>query len=285
MVDAIGRIAGLFVYPIKGCAAVALAESVVEPWGLAHDRRLAIATPDGRILTQREHPELARIRCSLAPGGELRVQVEDAAYALPQTVAMRTEARIWGDVVAAARLEGPLAEALATFLGRDVQLLRFPETTVRPCDPTYAPAGAATAFADGFPLLVANEATLVRLDEALVERGGEPVPMNRFRPNVVVADVPAGAEDDHERLDVAGGLVLDLVKPCTRCTVTTVDQETGEVHGEQPLALLRQTRRHPVLRQPVFGQNAVPRLPAGGRATVRVGDVAVLRGSARALRV
>lgn len=282
MTDVVGRIAGLFVYPIKGCRALPLADAVVEPWGLAHDRRHALATLDGRILTQREHPELARVHCSLDARGELRVQVEGAGYPLPPTNGVRLTVRIWNDLVEAECLAGPLVAALSELVGQPVRLLRFPREGQRPCDPAYAGAGAATAFADGFPILVTNEATLVRLDEALVERGAEPVPMDRFRANVVLADMPPGAEDDHDQLVLDDGLVLDLVKPCTRCTVTTVDQDSGQSFGDQPLALLRQLRRHPVLRQPVFGQNAVPRLAADGRGTLRVGQTAVLHGSGRA---
>ncbi|TVQ38538.1 MAG: MOSC domain-containing protein [Geminicoccaceae bacterium] len=282
MVDVQGRIAGLFVYPIKGCAAVPLASAALEAKGLAHDRRYAVVTPSGRVLTQREHPALARIHCSIGAEGGLRVQIEGVRFDVDEAgVAAPLTARVWGDEVLALPVEGPVGEALADLVGAPVKLVRFAPEARRACDPTVAPLGAETAFADGFPVLVTNESSLVVLDEWLLERGAEPVGMDRFRPNVVLADMPAWAEDDHDRLVVAGGAMLDLVKPCDRCIVTTIDQETGEPHGDQPLAMLRQMRLHPILRKPVFGQNAVPRLAPGETAVLTVGARAELVGSAR----
>ncbi|MEO1089650.1 MAG: MOSC N-terminal beta barrel domain-containing protein [Pseudomonadota bacterium] len=283
MSDVAGRITGLFVYPIKGCAAVALAETIVERRGLAHDRRWAVATPSGRVLTQREHPRLARVHCGIKPDDGLDVQIDGVRLPAPSLgTGTMGDVRIWRDSVIAECFGGPLGEAFSALLGVPVQLVHFPETTVREVDRHWAPAGGETAFTDGFPLLVTNEATLVQLDEQLVELGAEPVPMSRFRPNVVVADMPAGAEDDHGELRADSGLILDLVKPSERCIVLTIDQETGEPHGDQPLAILRQTRRHPVLKQPVFGQNAVPRLTAGATGRLHVGSHVVLAGSGAA---
>jgi len=106
------------------------------------------------------------------------------------------------------------------------------------------------------------------------------VPMDRFRPNLVIADAPLNAEDEHATLTVAGRMTLALVSSCTRCVVTTIDQETGDSLGDQPLAALRMLRRHPLLRQPVFGQNAVAKLAPGESARIRVGDPITLEGSA-----
>ena len=104
--------------------------------------------------------------------------------------------------------------------------------------------------------------------------------MDRFRPNLVIADAPCNAEDEHATLTIADRVTFQLVSSCTRCIVTTIDQETGEILDDQPLAALRRLRRHPLLRQPVFGQNAVAKLAAGERVHIRVGDPVRLEGSA-----
>lgn len=273
------RIGGLFTYPVKGCAAVPLAEATVTRRGLAHDRRWAVATPTGRVLTQREVPELARLHCWFTGDGALGLMVEGKRFEAPTPgTGAPFRVKVWSDDVEAEAFGGDLDEALSALIARPARLVHFPEDAHRPCDATIAP-GAETGFADGYPILVTNEATLVWLDERLLETGGLPVPMSRFRPNLVLEGAPTNAEDEHERL-AADGLVLDLVKPCDRCVVTTIDQETGTPDGDQPLALLRRLRLHPVLRRPVFGQNAVPKLAPGTTATLAVGQVVRLEGSA-----
>lgn len=276
---ATARIGGLFVYPVKGGAAVPVAESVVSRRGLAHDRRWAVATDTGRVLTQREYAQLARIHAWIDHDGALGFQIEGERFEAPEAGSGRREAvRVWGDTVEAEAYDGRIDTALSELLGRRVRLVHFPDDTTRPCDPQIAP-GAETAFADGYPILLTNEATLVWLDEKLVELGAFPVPMSRFRPNVVLTGAAANAEDEHSRL-VADGLVMELVKSCERCVVTTIDQETGTPDGDQPLAALRRLRLHPLLRQPVFGQNAVPLLAPGETGRLEVDASVTLEGSA-----
>ncbi len=153
-----------------------------------------------------------------------------------------------------------------------MRLARFPKSTRRPCDPEFAPEGSHTGFADGFPLLVTSEGSLDELNAALLERGADPVPMSRFRPNIVLSGLPARTEDHARRLRFAGGLELLLVKPCDRCAVTTVDQESGERTGPEPIATLKRIRRNPSTGGVMFGQNAVAVLPAGGEERVTVGE-------------
>ena len=147
----------------------------------------------------------------------------------------------------------------------------YDETTRRPCDPAYAPEGAHTAFADGFPLLVTSEGSLEALNLALEVVGAAPVPMSRFRPNLVLSGAPEGAEDRCRGLLVGEDVRLDLVKPCDRCVVTTIDQASGVRTGPEPLATLGRVRRNPRTKGAWFGQNAVPRLPGGAAARLRVG--------------
>jgi hypothetical protein len=273
-------VSGLYVYPLKGGAAVPLAECEVTALGFRFDRRWAVVSPTGRVLTQREHPELARVHAWITKAGTLGLNVEGERFDAPEPGSgVRETVRIWSDEVDAEVYGGAVDDALSHQLATPVRLAHFPDDVVRACDPHVAP-GAATAFADGFPVLVTNEATLVWLDERLVEIGAEPVPMDRFRPNLVIADAPFNAEDEHATLTVADRVTFQLVSSCTRCVVTTIDQETGAIHGDQPLAALRTLRRHPLLKKPVFGQNAVARLAPGESVRIRVGDAVTLAGSA-----
>ena len=278
--SATARIGGLFVYPVKGGAAVPLAEATVTRRGLDHDRRWAVATRDGRVLTQREHPELARIHGWFDKSGKLGLHFMGERFVVPEPGSgERRPARVWSDDVEAEAYGGPLDAALSELVGRPVQLVFFPDDVTRSCDPHVAPA-AETGFADGFPVLVTNEATLAWLDEKLLELGGFPVPMSRFRPNIVLTDAPVNAEDEHAGLTIAGGAAFDLVKSSERCIVTTIDQERGEPDGDQPLAALRRFRLHPLMKKPVFGQNAVPRLAPGETAHLEIGAAVTLEGSA-----
>jgi uncharacterized protein YcbX len=260
---------------------VPLAEAALTRRGLAHDRRWAVATTSGRILTQREVPALARLHAWLEPDGGVGLIVEGRRLMVPAPgTGEPFRVRVGNDDVEAEAYATPIDTALEALLGRPARLVHFPETAHRASDPHVA-ADAETAFADGFALLVTNEASLVWLDERLFELGGFPVPMSRFRPNIVLTEAAPFAEDEHDRLALADGTALDLVKPCERCLVTTIDQETGTPDGDQPLAALRRLRFHPILKKPVFGQNAVPRLAAGVTSTLRVGDPVTLLGSAR----
>jgi uncharacterized protein YcbX len=278
-----GTIAGLFIYPVKSCAGIALDAADLAVRGLAGDRRWMIVAPEGRFLTQRECPRLATIRPELGAGGDgLRLWLAGAGpLELPEAGGGEgppIQVRVWRDTVAATAPSPAADAALSDFLGRAVRLVRFPPDGHRPCDPAYAPPGSHTAFADGFPLLVTSEGSLEELNAALAE----PVPMGRFRPNLVLAGVPARAEDGHRRLVVLGedgGAELLLVKRCDRCVVTTVDQATGRKTGKEPLATLARLRRNVATGGAWFGQNAVPRLAAGRTdVRLRVGDACRLEG-------
>lgn len=274
----VARIAGLFIYPVKGCAGIPLATARLTARGLEHDRRWMIVDPGGRFRTQRELPQLATIRPQLA-GDTLRLTLGDGAE-LQVPLAEDgepVEVRVWRDQVSALGGAPEVDDALSAWLGRPMRLVRFPERSHRPCDPAYAPATSHTGFADAFPLLVTNEASLAALNDALAEGGSPPVPMGRFRPNIVLADIAAGAEDLHPAIEFEHELGLDLVKRCDRCVVTTVDQTRGERTGVEPLATLKRIRRNPATGGAWFGQNAVPRFGRQETPVLTVGDACTLR--------
>jgi hypothetical protein len=273
-----GHIAGLFVYPVKGCRGISLDAAELRERGLSHDRRWMIVDASGRFRSQRELPALARVvpaikgdrLCLAFDGQRVELAVHDSGEPMRVTV--------WRDEIVAVRPSPQVDAALSAWLGRPLHLVRFPDAARRPCDPTYAPPGAHVAFSDGFPLLVTSEASLAELNDAMLERGGEALPMARFRPSLVLGGVPARAEDRRRRIELGGGAALELVKPCDRCIVTTTDQLTGERCGDEPLATLRRIRRNPATGGMWFGQNAVPVLPHAP-VTLRVGDACVLVGS------
>jgi uncharacterized protein YcbX len=268
-----GRIAGLFVYPVKGCAGVALEEATLTSRGLVGDRRWMIVGAGGRFQSQRELPKLARVRAGLGDGmlrlrlgEEAALEVADADRGEPLAV------EVWRDRVEALAPDPAADRALSAWLGRAVRLVRFPDGARRPCDPTYAPPGSHTAFADGFPLLVTSEGSLDELNGALAAVGAAPVPMERFRPNLVLEGVPARAEDGNGAVLLEGGVRLTLVKRCDRCVVTTIDQRSGEKTGKEPLATLARIRRNVPTGGAWFGQNAVPLLPGDEPVRLRMGD-------------
>jgi uncharacterized protein len=273
--DTAGRIDALHVYPVKGCGAIELDQAELGPLGLLHDRRWMIVEAGGsQFLSQRVLPKLATIQPHLEPDA-LRLALPDGTHlALPLDDRGTPRAvEVWGDLVQAVEPDPRASSALGSWLGRDVALVRFPASATRPCDPDHAPPGSRTAFADGFPLLVATTGSLEALNDRIGHRGGAPVPMARFRPNVVIEGVAAGAEDRAHRLEVSGSVVLDLVKRCERCAVTTIDQATGEKMGKEPLATLAVMRTDKATGGVWFGQNAVPRLGDGETAELRVGAV------------
>lgn len=261
------EISSLTVYPVKSCAGVPLTEARVTATGLAFDRNWMLVDQNASFLTQRQVPGMAQIRpriddCDLYvsyPGvSDLRVPMHLRGN--------EAEVRIWGKPCWAIDQGDLAASWFSEVLGRTVRLVKFDAANPRLSDPTYAgDSGAVTAFADGFAILLTSESSLDELNRRL----GTPVPMDRFRPNVVVRGLGAFEEDFIETIS-AGGTSLRLVKPCTRCVVTTTDQRTGERAADnEPLRTLASFRYRKELNGVCFGQNALVAVPG---EMLRVGD-------------
>ncbi|MFJ3670742.1 MOSC domain-containing protein [Streptomyces sp. NPDC090106] len=270
------RLHSIHVHPVKAFRGLAPQEAVVEPWGLAGDRRWALIDDGGKVVTQRQQPRLATAAAELVPGGGVRLSAPGRP---PLTVAVPSAIgtvpmQIFRDKVEAVPSDDPAAHAwCSTFLGVDVRLVHMDAPAVRrPVDPEYGREGETVSFADGYPLLITTTASLDALNSliALGDHAAEgPLPMNRFRPNVVVSGTDAWAEDGWSRVTI-GEVEFRAVKPCGRCVVTTTDQSSA-ARGREPLYTLGRHRR--IGSQLVFGRNLVPVSPG----TVRVGDpVAVL---------
>jgi uncharacterized protein len=264
-----GRLAEIHVYPLKAARGVDLDQALVEPWGLAGDRRWLVVDKAGRFISQREEPAMARVTVRYEGPGVLTVSAAGhpaLAVAAPSadTGSEMLSVSVWSSTVMAAAA-GPVADSwFSAFLGRAVRLVYLDDPMRREVDRAYGAAGDVVSFADGYPLLLTNAGSLAELGRWLTEDGDQPVPMNRFRPNLVVAGVDPWAEDRWRRISI-GAVSFRVVKPCGRCVVTTVDQSTGET-GRQPLSMLGRRRRFGQML--IFGQNMIPDAPG----QIRIGD-------------
>ncbi len=233
----------LYVYPIKGLGGQRLTRATVTLRGLQHDRRWMLVDANGRFITQREQPRLALLEVHVAET-QLRITPKLAESIPPLcilTEAPRTPAEpvvIWQDTVAAQPV-GPEADAwFSQYLGQPVRLVYLPDASPRQVDRRFAPEGQHVSLADGYPFLVISQASLDDLNSRLPN----PLPMNRFRPNLVVSGGEPYQEDFWKMFTV-GGVSFMGVKPCGRCTVITVDQQTAET-GKEPLRTLASYRRN-----------------------------------------
>ena len=260
-------------YPVKSCRGQRLTDAVVEPWGLAGDRRWMVVDGDGRFVTAREHPRLVLVTPTPEAGA-----VRFAAPGLPDLVVAAPDpgdtglvpVRVWSSELDAAAASDEAGRWLSKAIGVDVNLVYLDDPTRRPTDREYSEAGDVVSFADGYPLLLTSEDSLAQLNEWIA--GGShaaegPLPMTRFRPSVVVAGASAFAEDGW-RLVKIGDVTFRVVKPCARCVLTTVDPDTA-VKGKEPLATLARRRRRN--GKVLFGVNLIPDAPRAG-ARLRAGD-------------
>lgn len=261
------RVSAISIYPVKALHGRTVSEATVEPWGLAGDRRWMVVDDRGRFVTQRQHPLLATIGVEPAFNGLILSHAGAGTIRIsqPDPAAPRHVVTVWRDSVLAADGGDDAAEFLTRIVGESCRLVFMADPHgARPVDPAYAAPEDRVSFADGFPLLATTEASLADLNHRLAS----PVPMSRFRPNIVVAGSGAWAEDGWRWLRV-GPVVFESVKPCSRCVVTTVDQDAGHKSQDlEPLTTLKTFRRD-LSGQVIFGQNLIPR----GTGTIRVGDM------------
>lgn len=257
----------LNVYPVKGLRGIAVDAAHATERGLARDRRFVVVDREGRFLSQRELPLMATVWTEIAGDAlllaapdldEIRVPLEPAG-------GEPLRATVW-DSECAAIAPSPEADRwLSEVLGRPCRLAYMPDTTRRTSNPRHAGPGRLVGFADGYAYLVVSEASLAALNARL----DRPVPLDRFRANIVVRGCEPFAEDGWGEFSV-GAARLRMAKPCGRCQVTTTDQATGEVTGPEPLATLSAWRPSPEFGAR-FGMNAVTLAPGA----IRVGDAVV----------
>ena len=233
------QISGLYIYPVKSLAGIALQESELDSMGLKYDRRWMMVSTDGRFLSQRTLPKMALIKTSLDDAGQLTLSIYDKPNLIVAKASDNTmPVKIWNDTVLANMIGDESDRWLSEVLGVPCHLVYIKEEIVRQCDLEYAKKGDRTAFADGFPMLLASEASLYDLNKRLEN----PVDMRRFRPNIVVKGCEPFAEDTWEKFKLAD-VAMRGVKPCSRCPIPTVDPDTGERTGTEPIKTLASYRK------------------------------------------
>jgi uncharacterized protein len=256
----IATVTELYVYPVKSARAAARSRVRVIGTGFEWDRQWMFIDGKGTFLSQRTHPQLARIVPEVSHDA-LNLSAPDLP---PLSVPFsqdgeRIDVRVHRDACVGVDQGDAAAEWASRAIGSAVRLVRVPPDPARRANPKFAGRiEAPMGFADGFPILVCNEASLANLNE----RMPEPIPMERFRPNIVLSGLAPWDEDRIDALSI-GGLNLRLVKPCTRCTMPAVDQRLG-VFSTDPGPVLKQFRFDKALLGVTFGENAVIASGLGG---------------------
>jgi uncharacterized protein len=256
------HISGLFVYPVKGARGYSPPVARLDEFGLQHDRRWMVVDEAGHFVTPREHARLALVDTAIE-SDSLLVGAEGAGTArvpLRQEEGGLRDVQVWNDRADAVDAGDDAAGVLSQHLGFAVRLVRMPARTRRQVGLDYGAPGDRVAFADAFPLLIVSEASLDELNRHL----DPPVPMLRFRPNIVVGETQPHEEDTWRRVRL-GRVECDVVKPCGRCVVTTLDLATA-TPGKEPLRTLARYRRWET--HVWFGQNAIHR----GTGPLHVGE-------------
>jgi len=263
-------ISSLHYYPIKSCAGITTDQAVLTPRGFAHDRMFMIVDVEGLFLSQREHPKLALVQPEVVdplfrlngPG------MAEVAFEILTDGPTNTGV-VWRDRCQAIDQGDEAAAWLTRYLGQNVRLVRMADNFNRPVESGYeVNAADPVSFADGFPFLLTAESSLADLNSRLADS----LPMNRFRPNIVIQGSEAYAEDGWKEIQI-GDVPFAVVKPCARCAITTIDQTTGE-QGTEPLTTLANHRVLPGWQGVMFGQNLIPL----GEGEIKVGDSVQLIG-------
>lgn len=257
------KVSSLHIYPVKSLAGISLERMPLSRRGPIFDREWMIVNAAGHFLSQREIARMCLISCRLQglteegkieSAAQLVLHIPDCSpVEIPiarSTKAEEIEVVVWRDKCLA-QVEPEASEALSKYLQEPVRLVRMSRTFARHVDENYATAADTVGFADGFPLLVISDASLCDLNSKLEY----PVEMNRFRPNLTVSGADPFAEDTWKKLQL-DSVSLELVKPCSRCQITTIDQESADA-GKEPLRTLANYRK--IDGKIMFGQNALVR--------------------------
>ena len=254
----------IYLYPIKSLGGISVSQALVEERGFRYDRRWMLVDKKGDFVTQRQHPQLALLQVALS---ETQLEVfskrdpsQRVAFDLDLVSDQELQVSIWGDQVLARVVSAELSLWFSGFLQMELDLVVMPESSHRKMDPRYAVQEESVSFADGMLYVMIGQASLDDLNGRL----SDPVGMDRFRPNLVFSGGEAYVEDQFKQLQI-GEVEFQVVKPCARCVMITVNQQTGE-KGKEPLATLATYRT--VNNKVYFGQNAVALAPG----MVRVGD-------------
>ncbi|WP_329484420.1 MOSC domain-containing protein [Kribbella sp. NBC_01484] len=264
----VARIAALTYYPVKGLSGVSVDQAEVGPAGLRNDRNFMLVEPDGTFLSQRSLPAMAALRAELA-GDAIRLSGPGAPdLEIPiQYDGKRRDVSLFGKWFGLGVVQDPAADEWFTErLGKPATLVRVTPEHDRP---GWGVHHGQTGFGDAHALMITSLSSLDGLNERIVERGGDAIPMNRFRPNIVVAGWPEPHTEDRVLRMSAGSVEIGYSARSIRCAVPTVDQSTGEKCGPEPTRTLASYRRQPDYGGGVsFGMKAA----VLAEGTLHVGD-------------
>lgn len=246
-------LSAIYRYPIKSAQGHSLDTVVVDRFGVSGDRRWMLIDDAGLFYSQRRLPQMALLEVVSIEGGlRLGLAGETIELEIPGGQHNEVSATVWEHTMLARSADDRINTWLSERLGEDLRLVFFPPDANRPVDPAYLPdpeQQQQVSFADGFPLLIITQESLDDLNTRLPE----PVPMDRFRPNLVIAGATPYAEDGWRRLRV-GSTTLAIVKPCSRCAIPSINQQTAERDPDINRVLADYRRRDGVI---YFGMNAV----------------------------
>lgn len=262
------KISEINIYPIKSLQGCSLKKSIVENIGLQFDRRWMLVDKKNHFLTQREFPKMATLKVEVVENG-LCVNVQANKIDIPFAPLQRENAtvKIWSSHARAEIYEDEINDWFGDVLQTNCKLVLMPTETVRKVNYFYAiHKYDSVSFADAYPFLLIGEGSL----EDLNSRLKNPVPMNRFRTNFVVSGSEPFAEDNWKKIKI-GETIFHVVKPCARCVMTTIDQNSGQKQGVEPLKTLSSYRipKRSVNKKILFGQNLIAET-AGG--IIKIGD-------------
>jgi uncharacterized protein YcbX len=258
-------LAGLFIHPVKSAAGIACASARLGPCGLEHDREWMIVDAGGRFVTQRDEARLALLATAIEGGWLKLSNPQGPGPALPlDHEGQSREVQVWRSVCAAFDAGDAVAEFLSGWLGRPLRLVRFDPRRRRFSNHDWTGGrDVPNQFSDGYPMLVLSEASIADLSA----RVGRPLPVQRFRPNLLLGGLAPYGEDALSEFGL-GDARIRLTKACTRCVITTIDHERGARTDEEPLRTLKQYRHDARLRGVLFGRNAYAEAGEGTELTV-----------------
>jgi len=250
-------VSSLHTYPVKSGRVIDLTASPIDHLGLQHDRRWVIVE-NGQFISQRTHPKLARL-IGIPSDERLSLSYEGTHYNLDLTAPTKMmPISVWKDDFPAAIYQDPVNDWLSEHLGGAFELVSLSGATRRR-ETDDRPTPFDVSFADGYPVLIATKASLQALNDYVQEQGEDALPMSRFRPNIVIEGAPPWGEDGWKRIKI-GEAIIECVKPCTRCIMTTLDPMSGDSRGDISLRALTHLRRSADkrLKGVLFGTNAIP---------------------------
>lgn len=256
------KISELYIYPVKSLAGISLKQAELDSMGLKYDRRWMLVAEDGKFLSQRTLPKMALIQTSIDQSGVLTLSMQGRQNLIvPDPSPETMPVKIWNDTVLANKVATSCDTWLREALGVNCHLVYIKDDIVRQCDLKYAKQGDRTGFSDGFPMLLLSQASLDDLNDRL----DKPVDMRRFRPNIVVNGCEPFAEDTWKKFTLSDIPMLG-VKPCSRCPIPTVDPDTGEKTGTEPISTLATYRKNN--HKVYFGMNIIHQ----EQGVLKVGD-------------